>query len=251
MFFLYDHFEFQYEPFPIGLAKPLMAEEVYREFLDNYPPLEIFKSIPKVGNKYSLSERFNPDEYKEFISSNPLWKEFHRWIKSDEFVTGIMNMLRQHHIDLGYGLPPIPPGKRALKFIKSLSRGQIPRSTRLASRFEFSMLPAQGGSVLPHTDAPSKIVTMIVSMMREGEWNPAFGGGTDVNRPKSTGHSFNQMNRKADFDEMDVLHTYEFTPNQGVLFIKTFNSWHSVRPMTGTDSNAMRKTLTINIETAA
>ena len=50
------------------------------------------------------------------------------------------------------------------------------------------------------------------------------------------------------FKDMDVLDTYEFTPNQAVMFVKTFNSWHSVRPMTGQGSEAMRKTLTINIE---
>jgi len=56
------------------------------------------------------------------------------------------------------------------------------------------------------------------------------------------------MNRQAGFEEMEVLDTFPFTPNQAVLFIKTFNSWHSVRPMRGNGSKAMRKTLTINIE---
>ena len=55
----------------------------------------------------------------------------------------------------------------------------------------------------------------------------------------------------AELDEMEVLDTFEFTPNQVVLFVKTFNSWHSVRPMTGAGSPLMRKTLTINIEAAA
>ena len=50
---------------------------------------------------------------------------------------------------------------------------------------------------------------------------------------------------------MDVIDTFEFTPNQAVIFIRTFNSWHSLRPMTGKGSDAMRKTLTINIEAFA
>ena len=62
---------------------------------------------------------------------------------------------------------------------------------------------------------------------------PGLGGGTDVNWPKDETRSFNQMNRVASFDEMDVLHTYPFTPNQCVVFVKTFNSWHSVAPMHG------------------
>lgn len=248
MFFSYDQLQFQYEPFPIGLAKPIMEDSIYQELIEQYPPVEIFKSLPKIGSKFSLSERYHSKEYQNFIESNPVWREFHRWIKSDAFINEIMDVLRKHHIDLGYGLPPPSAAKRVRKFIKSLSRGQIPASTKLQSRFEFSMLPAAGGHVLPHSDAPAKIVTLIVSMVREGEWDPAFGGGTDVNRPKSDLLSFNQLNRNASFEDMEVLNTFDFTPNQAVIFIKTFNSWHSVRPMTGMNSTAMRKTLTINIE---
>ena len=91
---------------------------------------------------------------------------------------------------------------------------------------------------------------MIVSILEEGEWDQAFGGGTDVNWPKDETRSFNQMNRVASFDEMDVLHTYPFTPNQCVVFVKTFNSWHSVAPMHG-PAGKLRRTLTINIDAIA
>jgi hypothetical protein len=93
-----------------------------------------------------------------------------------------------------------------------------------------------------------KVATIIVSMVREGEWDPDFGGGTDVNRPKDLRTNFNEVNRLGRFEDMEVLDTFDFASNQGVIFIKTFNSWHSVRPMTGTGSNALRRTLTINIE---
>jgi len=145
-----------------------MEESTYQELVDHYPSVEIFKSLPKIGSKFSLSERYNPKEYNSFIESNPGWREFHRWIKSDEFIDEIMDVLRVHHIDLGYGVPPPPAAKRLRKFIRSLGRGHIPVSTKLQSRFEFSMLPAAGGHVLPHTDAPAKIVTLIVSMVHEG-----------------------------------------------------------------------------------
>jgi len=59
---------------------------------------------------------------------------------------------------------------------------------------------------------------------------------------------YNYFNELASFGDMEVLHTYPFQPNQVIVFVKTFNSWHSVRPMTGNGSKAMRKTLTINIE---
>ena len=94
----------------------------------------------------------------------------------------------------------------------------------LEARFEFSALPADGGNLPPHTDAPTKIVTMIVSILEDGEWDEAIGGGTDVNWPKDDTATFNQMNRVAGFDEMEVLDTYPFTPNQCVVFVKTFNA---------------------------
>ena len=56
------------------------------------------------------------------------------------------------------------------------------------------------------------------------------------------------MNDKAEFEDMELLDVYEFEPNQCVVFVKTFNSWHCVRPMQGKGSKAMRRTLTINIE---
>ena len=102
--------------------------------------------------------------------------------------------------------------------------------------------------MIPHTDSTSKIVTIVLAMTRPGEWDPAHGGGTDVNRARRPELMYNQQNRLADFADMEVLHTYEFAPNQAIMFVKTFNSWHSVRPMTGKGSDALRKTLTIVIE---
>ena len=40
MYFSYEHLNFRYEPFPIGLAKPVMDESVYQELVDNYPAIE-------------------------------------------------------------------------------------------------------------------------------------------------------------------------------------------------------------------
>ncbi len=244
MYFDYDHLEFRYEPFPIGCARPLMAPEVYREFLEGYPPLELFANIPKLGNKYSLSERFNPRQYRDLIQSKPPWREFHAWIKSRAFIDGVMAALKARHLDLGYADARKGLGKLAGDLVPWLDGG------RLSARFEFSMLPAEGGHILPHSDAPSKIVTLIVSMVGEGEWDDSFGGGTDINRPKRAELSYNWMNKQASFDDMEVVDTYEFLPNQAVVFVKTHNSWHSVRPMTGGPGSPMRRTLTINIEKA-
>jgi hypothetical protein len=227
----------------------VLDDSTYRELVASYPPLEQFQYLPKVGHKYSLSEKSHPKEYSAWIAEHPRWREFHRWIKSREFVQGLLDALKAQGVDTGYKAS-VPVGRRLVKLGKNLARGRIDAGKAgLSARFEFSMLPAEGGSVIPHTDAPGKVITLVVSMVAEGEWNPAYGGGTDVNRPKDPKLYYNELNRQASFDEMEVLETFPFEPNQVVVFVKTFNSWHSVRPMSGKGANAMRKTLTINIET--
>ncbi len=244
--FSFGNAQFRYRPFPIGLARPVMAPDVYEAMLDNYPDQELFAYIPKLGHKYSLSEKFNRDGFFRFVKTNPVWGPFYQYVKSNEFIRLVLELLEAHQIRLGsYKFRSAAAHRWRACLDMAVGNGY---QRRLEARFEFSMLPADGGFVVPHTDQPRKLITLVVSMVRPGEWDPAWGGGTDVNTTASDALAFNHMNRIADFSDMTVVHTYAFEPNQAVIFVKTFNSWHSVRPMTGTGSPAMRRTLTINIE---
>ena len=251
-FFLFDNLEFRYDPFPIGIAKPLMEESLYREFVAHFPSPERFarySEMGKYGNKYTLSEKEHPKVFTQYVKSDSLWREFYHWIKSDDFVYGVMDTLRDHHIDLGYRYRS--PLKRFVKRTKGYFSGSIhPAVAKLRARFEFSALPVDHGHLPPHTDAPTKIATMIVSILNGDEWPSELGGGTDVNKPKDVmRYGYNHLNEMAEFEDMDIIHTYDFSPNQGIVFVKTFNSWHSVRPIRGAaGSKQLRKTLTINIE---
>jgi hypothetical protein len=238
----YQNAEFHYEPYPVGIVRQVFPPDLYQQCVKQWPALELFQFKPELGKKYSLSEVNNAPQYQAFVRANPVWAQFHQYIKSPLFINSILDLLRRHHIDLGIR----SAGQE--KDVKSRLRRWKYREPRLSARWEFSMLPADGGCIRPHTDAPSKIITLVFSMMDEGEWNPAFGGGTDVLRPKDPTQSFNFINRYLDFDDVETLFTFPFDPNQCVVFVKTFNSWHSVHPMSGTQSTLMRKTLTINIE---
>lgn len=247
----FDHLDFRYVPFPIGLAKPVMDDGHYADMLRDYPDHELFAYLPKVGHKYSLSEKSNHKAYQDIVQNRPIWREFHTLIKSRTFLKQVIEALLERHIDLGYKKLPTT-SKRLVKFARNLLRGHLDAGrSPLNARFEFSMLPADGGFVIPHTDSPGKIITMVVSILDKDEWDPAFGGGLDVNQPKDQTITYNELNNRAEFDEMAIVDTFDFTPNQAVVFIKTYNSWHSVRPMTGKGSKAMRRSLTINIETSS
>ena len=75
MFFNFENLQFRYEPFPIGIARPAIAPSAYQDFIANYPPQELFAYHPKVGHKYTLSEKSNPDKYHEVLRTRPVWGE--------------------------------------------------------------------------------------------------------------------------------------------------------------------------------
>jgi glycosyltransferase involved in cell wall biosynthesis len=197
LFLSLDALAMRYRPYPIGIAQPAMADDAYRRCVEAFPPLELFDSYDKIlkpGKKYTLFEKENPKAFHGFIRSSPVWRDIYQDVKSDRFVYGVLDAFRRKEIDLGPHY--LPPRRRLFKRVKDLSRGRVsPDAARLKARFEFSALPADGDHLNPHTDAPTKIVTLIVSMMRPGEWDAeAFGGGTDVNEPKDDRFAFNQMN---------------------------------------------------------
>lgn len=242
--------DFIYEPYPIGVAHRVFEDGYYKSLVESFPPAELFKFMASLGNKYSLSELNNPDLYHDYVNASAPWREFHRWLKREEFPYEILSMLGERRIDLGLRRPEGNGAKpSAPTLLERLRGGRRPDvAPGLSARFEFSMLPADGGFIKPHTDSPQKIVTLVIAMLNEGEWNLSLGGGTEVLRPKDVTQNFNHLNRYLEFDEVETLDTFEYRPNQCVIFIKTFNSLHAVSPMKGQSTGLMRKTLTINIE---
>jgi hypothetical protein len=250
--FQFDNAEFRYEPYPVGLVKPVMEADLYRELVASFPPIELFAPLPGIGNKFILSARNNADNFRDFIARSPTWQRFHDWIESEDFIRAVDAMLRDHFVDLELSKMSLSTFYKWRRVLGSLKRGRFPNvPPGLKGRFEFSMLPVDGGYVRPHTDMPQKVVTLVIPIFEDGEWDLAFGGGTDINRAIDPRHAYNQLNEKLSFDDTEVLHTYPFGANQCLIFVKTFNSLHSVRPMTGAGSQAMRRSLTVNIELRA
>lgn len=245
----FSKLEMRFDPFPIGIAAPVLAPDLYRQMVDSFPSADLFeehRTLGKPGAKLTLSEKSNPSRYHAFVRETPVWSAFHREIKSAAFPYAIVDVLRRHHVDLGYAR--VSALHRAIKILRRGNFDYLVRNPRLRARFEFSILRGDGGHLPPHTDAPSKVATLILSMARPGEWNPAHGGGTDMLKPRDVARAYNETNEIAAFEEMGVAHTYPFAPNQAIVFVKTYNSWHSVAPIQAGDPSVLRRTLTINIE---
>lgn len=230
---------FEYEPYPIGLVKPVIDEAVYTRLVASYLAQELFEWKPEFGAKYSLSELNHPAQYRRFIDTTPDWRRFHAYVKGRDFVPGVLEFLERHQIDIGLRRYRIVSHKPARESSSVWNR--LRRRAEISARFEFSMLGADGGHILPHTDAPQKLITLVFSMMAPGEWDPAWGGGTEVVVPSDRTRTYNHMNRSLALAEVDVLKTWEFSPNQCLVFVKTFNSWHAVSPMRGAGRRCARR----------
>ena len=239
----------RYEPYPLAVIRPALDPALYAELSDNYPDASLFGQIDKYPYKLSLSEKFAAGNYHRFITGNGPWKRFHAWLKSDDFIRQTVSFLKDNHIDLPLDDHFETVSGKLARYASALGRGHLPdRRTRLRTRFEFSVLKADGGEVAPHTDTPRKMITMVLSMIKDGEWDPKFGGGLQVNRATDPEYAFNWKNRMVPWDKIETLETLPFLPNQCVVFVKTFNSLHSVQKMTQTGSSALRRTITIVIE---
>src|SRR5678815_6199614 len=82
-----------------------------------------------------------------------IWREFHRYVKHDQ-IGQMADVLNAHEV-----------------------AWREPHMTKLRARWEFSILPADGGCLRPHTDIASKLVTIVVSMRPLGdtEWQQSWG----------------------------------------------------------------------------
>ena len=237
-----------YDPYPVGVITPVFEQGFYQELLRSYPPLDLFRFLPRFGNKYSLSEKNHPKKYRDYIAGNANWRELHRYVKSDDFIYSIIDGLRDKKVDLGIRRETQTLASRWKTIFKHVKRRQLPISRApIYSRFEFSVLPAAGGYVVPHTDSPGKFITLVITMADDKEWDTGWGGGTDILKPKDPSDTYNYFNRQIDYAACDVLRTVDFLPNQAMLFVKTFNSLHGVQQMAGPEGK-LRRTLTINIE---
>lgn len=242
----FENGQFDYEPYPVAYISPFIDAATYDEMLANWPEQNLFKAMPDLGKKFSLSEGNNGDNYRRVVSTVPVWQRFHGLVKSDAFIEDTLAYFQRSNIDLGLKKRKIV-SKRSGRHASLLSR--INRVAELSARFEFSLMDGNGGSILPHTDAPNKIITMVVSVVEPGEWKQEWGGGTEICMPKDRTRIYNHMNRYMKFDEVETTKAFPFMPNQNIVFIKTYNSWHQVSPIRGGKAAPMRRTLTINIET--
>lgn len=246
--FNFSNAQFDYTPYPICLIPDFLSPADYASLCDSFPDSRHFALMGKHQHvKQILGERYNSTFFNDFVHSQPEWNRFYRYVKSERFVRDVLTFLADNNIDLGFPKRFWYTPRNSDSYLRTTTAALL-RRPLITSKLTFSILPSNGGQVLPHTDSASKRVTMVISFIRDGEWQQQWGGGTAVNTMKDETRTYNQVNKVVAFDEVNTVKTFPFNPNQCVLFIKTYNSLHSVPPISAPDT-AFRRTVHLHIKT--
>lgn len=236
-----------YLPFPHGVIEQFFDPELFRRLRASFPDYELAQVKNDLGVKSSLSPVNNPDNYYKYLKDNKEWKFFYDEVKQGPFIQAVLDQLKARNIDLRCSQHIKGLGLRSdiVNGLKQVKQGKLPKW--ISSRFEFSMMPADGGSILPHTDHPNKILTMVVGFNDDDELDDIEGAELKLCEAVDPSKSYNYVNNYLGFNDINVLEKVLPTPNRALLFIKTHNSFHCVGPMKG-PTGALRKTITINVE---
>ncbi len=198
-------------PFPIGVSRGVFSEDFYADLIATYPPPELFRrTVRGKDDRYTLNDVGQRERFRSWIEQHRCWREFHRWVHDPRFTRSVFDALAAKGVELGF-LAPEPSLYRQVRQAVGdiVKRRRAPRLPRfLHTRFEFAMLPGQGGFFKPHTDATNTILTLVITMVRPGEWNDTWGGALEICRPSDPTKVFNWVNRYTEFEDVESLHRF-------------------------------------------
>lgn len=188
-------------PWPHLLLKDVFPKKDYEELLSNLPDKKSLSDITKVyphpghyRNRFILHDYDNlPEEQRIF------WEQ-----TKNKFTNGELKYILLSKIkDI---------------ITKLYSKDVLKNHTVFEDTFQLTY-DMPGYSLNPHTDANTKIITLIFNLANNSE-NPEMGtliiNGPDEKVPEEK-RIFN------------LSHHSKFLPNTGVGVVKTFNSWHAVK----------------------
>src|SRR3546814_8816873 len=92
----FQNIKFDYDPYPVGLARGAFAPEVYRALVDTLPDDKVFLAKEYLGTKLSLSQLNNRAGYHAHLRQHAVWKRFYDYVKSrsEEHTSELQSLMR-------------------------------------------------------------------------------------------------------------------------------------------------------------
>lgn len=231
------------QPFCFFHIDDYLPDAFYRSLRESFPDGSTYESDGSGKLGFRSSEE--PDDFEEFCGKHPDWQRLIDFFQSDAFVLDTRRAL----------LPSLIAARdwKGRRPWRNCSTGEIP-SSRLRymleepvrSTFQISQLP-DGAEVVPHADAPRKLVSLML-YFRDDDWQDSFGGGTVFLKPRDTeqARKWGPTDR-IPFADLEEIGTCKFARNRLAGFVRSSNSYHGVRPIEA-QPGASRRALLINIK---
>ncbi len=196
-------------PYPWANPAGLLTDEGYRTLIDHLPDVELFDPVFGKSRKHGQQshDRYAL-EWNDALPVSDPWKAFVDELRGPVYQDFLARMIGHEKFSL---------------------------------RFHFHYTP-NGCSVSPHCDAVWKLGSHIFYLNTDEDWNPGWGGETQVLDDKGR---FSASSAPA-FEEFDEAMGSESTGNRSLLFIRQGNSWHGVKPIRAPEG-ALRKVFIVVI----
>ena len=120
---------FDYEPYPIGIARPAVDPEVYAEMVRSFPNPEVFRDRRDKGSKFALSRHNHRAAYYRHVKTHDVWRRFYDYIDSPAFIEQTLDLLKRRNIDLGVGRRSF--GERMVERFRAVKKGVIIGSNQI------------------------------------------------------------------------------------------------------------------------
>jgi len=231
------------EPFCFFAIDDYLPEDLYRSLLASYPESTHYAYNQEGKMGFRSSE--DPDAMARFGEEHPEWKALVDFFGSDEFLYDAETTLRRALI-AARGRAARRPWYNCTHRKVSDNPLRYLLQEPVRTTYQFSMLPS-GGVVVPHTDAPRKLVSLLL-YFRDPGWQDAWGGGTEFYAPLDPARARGWgATDRIPFEEFKTLGVTDFVGNRLAGFVRSGVSYHGVRPPT-CPADAARKALLINIK---
>jgi hypothetical protein len=231
------------DPFCFFCVDDYLPRDLYESLLESFPEGSSYSYNAEGKMGFRSSE--DPEEIARFGAAHPEWQQLVDFFGSDEFVYDAKATLADGLVS-ARGLPGRKPWLNCTHrdVPGNWLRYQLQEPVR--TTHQFSLLPS-GGAVRPHSDAPRKLVSLLL-YFRDSDWQDAWGGGTEFYVPLDPEKARRwRPTDRIPFDEFEVVATSEFRGNRLAGFVRSHDSYHGVQPP-GCPPEATRKALLINIK---
>lgn len=197
------------QPYPWANPADLLTETGYRTLIEQLPDVDVFNPVFGRSRKHGQQshDRYAL-EWRDDLPVSDAWKEFVNELRGPEYHEFLTRMIGHDKFSL---------------------------------KFHFHYTPT-GCSVSPHCDAVWKLGSHIFYLNTEDDWNPEWGGETQVLEDNGR---FSASSAPA-FEEFDQALSSESVGNRSLLFIRQGNSWHGVKPIHAPE-DALRKVFIVVI----